>query len=822
MRVWSVIACTSLALVLLVAPPARAEVSAQLSSESATLLVHEPFRLRLEVHSDAPPEVPELPTVPDLAVVAVRRLPSEPAQRRHGFQIELICQREGTLTIPPFVVLARGESTRTNPLQLQIGQPRVASEMQLHVAVTPRQLRVGQAAAVTVTWSSEVSFERCKQLRFDIPLLRDQRCQIFPVEPPPSETDIGLPVNNLRVVAQASQLDDGRQALVLRYQLIPRQPGVLRAPPAQLLCALLKQKPSVGQSPGYFYNHFFESTQPSEAYEEVYLAAETAELTVRELPETGRTPHFAGVVGPCTLRTSVVPRHLTVGQPALFTVQLDDLTWARHLDALPPAAFQGLRAGFQLSQHPIRETSADNTRSFTYTLRPLHTHVNRIAAVVVQAFDPSSGQYRTLRSDPLAITVDADPNDLSRVFAARIDAVAPIQLHGVRQNRASERMMMAVQSTLLVLGHYWWIVVLVLPLLWLAVRPLAWHWDRCRRDAVYARATAAWSRFRRARQRDEQEAWRNYLADRLALCAESLTADTVTAALRARNVDAQLIAEARQRFEDQDAADYGRRAAIPARDTQRLVRRLQKATPVLLVLCALLVPCVVASADDADDLFARAMQLRQQKPDEAQPLLVEAALQFESNERFLNAGNSWFFAGENGRALANYRAAERRAPLDRQLRESIEYLRANRADAFPPPAVPTGLVAAWWNRFGTWAPKLRVGSCMLAYSLAWFVYITARLAGRRVPRGVWILLLAAITMPLISLTQSSLQHPEGVVITDSTARLGPGYAYEPAFQQPLHQATEFKWLETRSGWVHCQLPDGSMGWLRQSACLLVQ
>ncbi len=214
--------------------------------------------------------------------------------------------------------------------------------------------------------------------------------------------------------------------------------------------------------------------------------------------------------------------------------------------------------------------------------------------------------------------------------------------------------------------------------------------------------------------------------------------------------------------------------------------------------------------------------MRGDKPDEAQPLFVDAALRFESNERFLNAGNAWFFAGENGRALANYRAAERRAPFNRQLRESIEFLRANRADAFPPPTAPTGRLAASWDRYCMWTPVLKVGSFVLAYLVAWTLFLATRLAGWRVRRVVWIVLLAATIVPLIALAQASLRPAEGVVIEDTISRLGPGYAYDPAFKQPLHKATEFAWIETRQGWVRARLPDASEGWLRISGCMKVE
>lgn len=817
---WFLTACS---LLLLVTGAARAEISARLTAETASPFIYEPFTLRLEVESDAPPETPELPNVPDLAVTTIRRLPSDPAQRKHSFQIELISEREGTLTIPPFAVRAEGETTLTSAVRFQIGRPRAAREMTLDVTVEPASLRVGQPATVTVTWTSNVSFKRCKQLLFEIPLLTDERCHVFPLAPSGAESEeVGLPVNHVRMVAQAGTLADGRRSLVLRYALLAREPCVLRSAPARLLCALLREEPSAGESPGYFYNHFFEAAGEGEVFEEIYLAAEVPEISIRDLPEAGRTSLFAEIVGPGTLRASVAPTQMTVGQPALFTVHLNNLALARHITRLPAAAFGGLRSEFQLSPEPIRESATDNARSFTYVLRPLRAGIRRIPAVVIQTFDPDTDTYRTLRSEPIPLAVEAGQEDGAPTFAPRIDSESPIPLPGVRHNRLDERTMILIQNLLAFLGRYGWVIVPLPPLIWLALRPLAQRRERCRRDPVYARALAAWRRFRQTAWRDEEAAWRGYLADRLALHAEALTADTVTAALRARNVDAGLIGEARRRFEEKDAADYGQRPAVPSHGTHSLVRRLHKATAGLSLVCGLLIPLRAPAADDADALFARAVQMREDRPDEAQPLFVDAALRFEASQRFLNAGNSWFFAGENGRALANYRAAERRTPFDRQLRESIGFLRTNRTDTFPSPAAPVGVVAATWSRYCTWAPILRFGSFVLAYAMTWIVILTAQLTGWRIRRAIWTVLLAAVMVPLVSLGQSGLRHAEGVVIEDTIARLGPGYAYDPAFKQPLHKATEFTWLETRQGWVRARLPDDSEGWLRESGCVKVK
>jgi len=621
-------------------------------------------------------------------------------------------------------------------------------------------------------------------------------------------------------------LPDERTQLSFRWMLVPLEPCVLRTPSARLVCAVLDGERAASQSPSYFYNHFFEAPADDEAYQRVYLDAAVPELTVRALPEAGRTACYADVVGPCELRVSLAPTRLLVGQPALLTVQLENLAFGRQLTGLPSTALGGLHPEFQLSAEPIREAAADRARSWTYILRPLRPGITRVPAVVIQVFDPQSGAYRTLRSAPIPIAVEANPDRSAGAVGPRLDGKPPIPLNGIRHNREHEQIMTAVRDILEFLGRFWWAWLPLPPLVWLALRPLARRWERCRREPEYARAVAAWRRFRRAARRDEESAWRQYLADRLDLCAQALTADTVSQALRVRRVDERLIAETRCRMDEQDATEYGQRPAPPQRGTADLVRRLQRATVPLAVLLGLalglLVPLDAWGADSPDALFARGLQMRGDKPDEARPLFAEAALGYESAERYLNAGNSWFFAGETGRALANYRAAQRRSPFDRQLQESIDFLRANRVDALPGPAGPTGRGAAAWSRFCTWAAELRVGVFVLAYLTAWGVFLAARLTGWRVRRPVWAVLVTLVALPLASLVQSSFRPAEAVVIEDTIARLGPGYAYDPAFKQPLHKAAEFAWLECRHGWVRARLADGAEGWLRESDCLRVE
>ena len=240
----------------------------------------------------------------------------------------------------------------------------------------------------------------------------------------------------------------------------------------------------------------------------------------------------------------------------------------------------------------------------------------------------------------------------------------------------------------------------------------------------------------------------------------------------------------------------------------------------ILLLCSL--PFFSSNAAPADTLFERAMAIRTERPDEAAPLFTEAALEFEHESRFFNAGNSWFFSGKNGRALANYRAAESRRPFDKQIRKSIRFIVTQRTDSFQTLEKNGTAFSKVWKTFCRWSPALRFGALTLLYLIAWVVWLTARAFGKTIPRKTWIIQGGLASVVALSLVWSFFQPSEGVVIQAADARLGPGYAYEAAYDGILHEAVEFQWVEARDGWVHARLPDDSEAWLRETACVKIR
>jgi hypothetical protein len=785
-----------------------------IGSEVASPFAYEPFTLRLEAVEAA--DIPEIPSGASYTVTSV-----EPEADSGSFIIEIIPEEAGILTLPPITVRAGDETAKTAPLRIMIHTPRRADEMDLSFAFSATNLMVDQPVEMTVTWTSEVPFTRCNELQFTMPLLLNSAWEVYPREPDvPEEKRIGLPINTQRLIASNEKTEAGYE-LSVRYWLVPRREGVYRTE-AGINCVLLESE-NTNPYPSYFNNHFFSHPSSRDRFERVYLTAPLPQLTVLALPETGRTTRYSGIVGACTPVASIEPADTVVGQPMLLTITLNDIAFGGHIQNLPDETLGGLGPEFQITRKPIHTVTLDNAKAFTYIVRPLRSGIDTLPALAIDLFDPEQKTYRTVRTEPLTITINPDGNQTVYQPAAGQNQPPLVPLSGIRNNWKESELHMNTYRTIELFARTWWLFWLLPPLFWLALRPWLRRRDRCRNDPDYARATRAARRFSRTASRDEETAWKTYLADRLGLHAEAVTFESVEEKLQQQNISPELIESVRARFAKEDTTLYAPpntplNDAPPART---LVQKLEKATK-LLLLTACLLPAFDTRAETPEALFEQAKELRMEKPDEAQPLFTEAALGFEAEKQFINAGNSWFFADKNGRALANFRAAESRAPFNKQVRESIGFIRTQREDSFQDSEKTNFIFSRVWKRLCLYHPALRIGLLTGMYLIAWAAFLATRIAGKRIPRKVWIVYGAHAAIITLTLIWSAFQPSEGVVIQTAEARLGPGYAYAAAYETVLHEATEFQWLEENDGWVHVRLPDNTQAWLRKPACQKVR
>ncbi|NLF24363.1 MAG: tetratricopeptide repeat protein [Deltaproteobacteria bacterium] len=236
---------------------------------------------------------------------------------------------------------------------------------------------------------------------------------------------------------------------------------------------------------------------------------------------------------------------------------------------------------------------------------------------------------------------------------------------------------------------------------------------------------------------------------------------------------------------------------------------------------------------EANLFFRQGREVSARSPEEAVEFYNKALLRFErlvrdgqvKNEKiFYNIGNVYFYLGDLGRAILNYRRAMLYNSSDANLLQNLEYARSRRVDKIQERQDTRILrILIFWHydlSFST-----RTGLFALFFLLFWCG--AAMRIFRRTFLPGWVIGLTAVLA--LSLAASlGYDHfvrgevREGVIVAEQiVARKGDGQSYEPAFKDPLHSGTEFRMLEKRPGWVQIELSDGRSCWVPDDALELI-
>lgn len=210
-------------------------------------------------------------------------------------------------------------------------------------------------------------------------------------------------------------------------------------------------------------------------------------------------------------------------------------------------------------------------------------------------------------------------------------------------------------------------------------------------------------------------------------------------------------------------------------------------------------------------------------------MYAETATRFEqliheegirNGELFYTAGNSWFMAGDPGRAILNYRRAEQYIPGNADLKHNLKSALEMRADLIPdkePHPVAEKLLG-WHLNTST---RFRWGLFTLVWVAFWGSHFWVRRSARKEARITWSVSGILSIVLLGSLISESVQNrrakPGVITAPEVVARKGDGTMYAPAFLDPLHSGTEFERLDTRAKWWHVRLADGQTCWIPANA-----
>lgn len=190
----------------------------------------------------------------------------------------------------------------------------------------------------------------------------------------------------------------------------------------------------------------------------------------------------------------------------------------------------------------------------------------------------------------------------------------------------------------------------------------------------------------------------------------------------------------------------------------------------------------------------------------------------ENGYLFYNIGNAYFEAGEKGKAILYYRKAERLIPGFSDLQFNLA---TTRQDLQTPEMSSSGwneIVKSvfFWHYLVNYS--VRRNLAIIAFVGFWVV-----LYGMLFKRSALLKTIAAMSLTvtialggsyLVTAYELHLVTAGVVVQQQSQVRKGPGFGYEPVYEQPLPEGTEFTLLEKQGDWWKVKLANSDDGWIK--------
>jgi hypothetical protein len=222
------------------------------------------------------------------------------------------------------------------------------------------------------------------------------------------------------------------------------------------------------------------------------------------------------------------------------------------------------------------------------------------------------------------------------------------------------------------------------------------------------------------------------------------------------------------------------------------------------------------------------------KPDHAGQLYDKAILLYEkivnhggieNSKLYYNLANAYLLKNDVGRAILNYRRAERLDNSDLNVRKNLAFARSRRIDRVEVGAQKRVLETLffWHYDFSLQTKVLLAclffaGLCVALTVMVWLgrgpaLSVIAVLSG--------VLVLCLLVSLVIKTVGQANVHYGVITAQEVVARQGDGPNYLPSFKDPLHAGTEFELLQQRPGWLHIELSNGTDAWIPDDTAGLV-
>jgi len=178
---------------------------------------------------------------------------------------------------------------------------------------------------------------------------------------------------------------------------------------------------------------------------------------------------------------------------------------------------------------------------------------------------------------------------------------------------------------------------------------------------------------------------------------------------------------------------------------------------------------------------------------------------------YYNLGDAYYRTGKSGKALLNYRRAERLSPRDENIRFNLKYLRARINSSETEENILLRFGRSFFYFFSLNELSAAVLILFLIFSIVMALYLFRKISsiGLKVISIVFgiVLIWAGVRIYLDDSVKEAV-----VVVSKAEARNGPGTEYQVIFTAP--DGEEVVVLSREKGWMEIGLPSrGLKGWV---------
>ncbi|HQZ65813.1 MAG TPA: BatD family protein [Planctomycetaceae bacterium] len=503
----SIIALFSLLLCGMNNSTAAADVDARLSTSEAWVGI--PVVLQLSISNAADYEQPIMPEIDGCDI----RSAGEPSQstqttiingrrsdtRSVVMQFLITPRREGTYEIPPIAMKVDGRSVTTQKLRFVATKSQTGNLLFVEIEGGKDKVFVGQPLELKLKiWIKPFQDQERK-----LTLSEENMWQMIS-----EQTSWGSFLDRMKELAANNQRPGGKEVLrddgqgnersyylyEITATVYPKRPGKIEADDVQIVVnyptELGKARDPFGDFFGGsafggrsplsqmmdddFFSSPFSNRLTVSASRPVVAEAKVDTTEVLPVPSEGRPADYRGAVGRYNIVTQATPTAVKAGDPITLNIGIAGTGPMELVQAPPLFELPLLTADFKVADQSLAGFVQDNTKLFSTTIRPRREGITQIPAIPFSFFNPDTGKYETVMSDPISITVDKSES-------LSLDAIVGKQRHDDGQSAesglVSKKMepdftndnsasVLLSQSPATALG-WWWMFVIVPPTVWI-------------------------------------------------------------------------------------------------------------------------------------------------------------------------------------------------------------------------------------------------------------------------------------------------------------------------------------------------------------------